>query len=136
MKVLYPGHQYLLDNLDSVDPEMSGHFLQFVQRAPLHEPRAGTTNQEVCRALIDRVKVLDAEETWWGNDAIIENLRSVIYLHELRAYEKKVTKLGRNPQKMGVRARVGTWLTSHGYSPEAAPVGDDGHWTIPLPEKR
>lgn len=62
MKEIYLGHTYELDHLDG-DGKST---LQFVQRKPHHEPKEGVTNQEVIRAIIARVKVLDAEVPWGG----------------------------------------------------------------------
>lgn len=90
MKVLYPGHRYELDHLDGPGKTI----LQFVQRAPLHEPREGVLNQEVLRAIIDRVKVLDDEVPWRGNDEIIHHLRMAIALHEARAILRDVERHG------------------------------------------
>jgi hypothetical protein len=88
MKFIYPGHRYLLSHLDG-----DGFTeLQFVQRAPLHPPREGVTNQEVLRAVIDRVKVLNAEVPWGGNEEIIFHLRTAIALHENRALLRHIEK--------------------------------------------
>lgn len=87
MKVIQPGHRYGLDHLDGKGTQI----LQFVQRAPrpLHE---GTTNQEVLRAVIDRVKFLNSEVPWDGNTQIIHHLRMAIALHESRALVRHVEK--------------------------------------------
>ena len=87
MEVAYPGHRYLLHHTDS--KEDSGHstVLQFVMRPPHHHPCEGVTNQEVLRALIDRVKVLDAELPWEGNSKILHHLRMALVLHEARALD-------------------------------------------------
>lgn len=106
MRVLVAGHTYLLDHLDG-DGQTT---LQFVQRGPLHEPKEGVINQEVMRALIDRVQFLDAEVPWSGNQEIIEHLRMALALHEARAFLRHVEK-------------------GH-IDPEALPTGVDGHMQI------
>lgn len=88
MEVLKPGHCYLLDHLDGNNKTL----LQFVQRKPLHEPVEGVTNQEVLRAVIDRVKFLDKEVPWHGNADILYHLRAAIGLHEARAIERHIEK--------------------------------------------
>lgn len=82
------GHRYALSHLDG-DKET---VIQFVQRGPLHDPIEGVTNQEVLRSVIDRVKVLDSEKAWHGNDLILMHLRQAIALHESRALEMKISK--------------------------------------------
>lgn len=106
MHAIVPGHQYELDHLDGSGKTI----LQFVSRAPLHERKEGVINQEVIRALIDRVQFLDAEVRWSGNDEIIHHLRMALALHEARAFLRHVEK---------------------GYiEPEILPTGRDGHMQI------
>lgn len=100
----YPGHLYLLDHLDGLKQTI----LQFVQRKPFHEPCEGVTNQEVLRAIIDRVKVLDKETPWEGNKRILFHLRMAIALHENRAIERHIEK--------------------HNLEIENFELGPDGHW--------
>lgn len=133
MNVLHSGHSYVLDQLDG-DDHTNLQVLQFVQRAPHHPPRAGTTNQEVCRVLIHRIRVLDAEKPWVGNRDILEHLRHVIILHEVRAYQRHKEK--RYAQKITPSAAllyVSAFLFERypGVEPEDIPVGADGHWVIP-----
>jgi len=109
-EVIKPGHTYALKQLDGD----AYHHLQFVQRSP-HEPKPGTTNQEVCRALIDRVKFLDSEVPWDGNAQIIYHLRMVIALHEARAMFRHIEK--------------------HDYEIEYAKLGSDGHFDLGVTHK-
>lgn len=88
MRAIVPGHRYELDHLDGEGKTI----LQFVSRKPLHEPCEGVTNQEVIRAVIDRVKLLDSEVPWEGNAQILHHLRMVIALHEARAMLRHVEK--------------------------------------------
>lgn len=106
MKIIKPGHFYELAHLDG---ELTTS-LQFVQRKPFHSPKEGTTNQEVVRALIDRVKVLEAETPWEGNSQILFHLRMVIALHEGRAVQRHIQK--------------------HGLEVEHFDLSSDGHWVI------
>jgi hypothetical protein len=106
MKVLVPGHTYELDHLDGPNKTV----LQFVSRWPLHDPEEGVTNQEVLRAVIDRVQFLDSEVRWPLNDQIIWHLRQAIALHEARAFLRHIEK--------GV------------LHPEELPLGADGHIII------
>jgi len=103
MKVIIPGHRYVLDHLDG-DKTTS---LQFVQRQPFHEPTEGVTNQEVLRCIINRVQTLNSEVPWENNQKIIYHLRMALALHEARAVERHIEK---------------------GEDVENYPVGPDGHW--------
>ncbi len=106
MKPIYPGHRYQLSHLDGDGFSE----LQFVQRAPLHPPCEGVTNQEVLRAIIDRVQVLDAEVPWHGNAEIIKHLRMAIALHEARAICRHIER--------------------HSFAIEKALLGPDGHLAL------
>lgn len=106
MKVIDPGHLYELNHLDGSGTTR----LQFVSRAPLHTPAEGVINQEVLRALIDRVQLLDSEVTWSGNAEILHHLRMALALHEARAMLRHVEK-------------------GH-IRPELLPTGPDGHFIL------
>lgn len=106
MRVLVPGHRYELDHLDGSGKTV----LQFVSRAPLHEPQEGVINQEVLRAIIDRVQLLDSEVPWEGNRQILMHLRMALALHEARALLRHVEK--------------------GEIKPELVAVGADGHFLI------
>lgn len=107
MKVLYPGHRYALQNLRGRGQTT----LQFVQDPLLHNGvgHDGPSCQEVIRALIDRVRVLDAEKPWSGNQDIVAHLRSALAGFEARAILRKAEK---------------------GVPLESFEVGDDGHLLI------
>lgn len=106
MRVVEPGHIYELAHLDGEGTST----LTFVSRAPLHEPHEGVVNQEVLRALIDRVHFLNEEVPWEGNAEIIKHLRMALALHEARAFLRHVEK-------------------GH-IHPETLPIGKDGHMQI------
>jgi len=106
MREVYAGHRYELDHLDGE----SKTILQFIQRAPLHTPIEGPTNQEVLRAIIARVKHLDSEAPWPGNARILFHLRMAVALHEARAIERHIEK--------------------HGLEVERVALGPDGHFLL------
>lgn len=87
MKVVNPGHIYMLEHLDGSE----SHNINFVNRNPGQQAE-GTTNQEVLRALLDRVKFLDNQLPWCGNKEIIKHLEMALVLHEARAIIRKVEK--------------------------------------------
>lgn len=91
MKVIYPGHSYILNQLDA-KANTKPQRLDFVKRLPHHSPSPGVTNQEVIRVLIDRVKFLDAELPNDVNSQIVYHLRMALVLHEARAMIRAVEK--------------------------------------------
>lgn len=88
MKVVEEGHIYELDQLDA--PDGAKRILVFVNRGAT--PHPGTINQEVIRALIHRVKFLEAELHHDVNPRILHHLRMALVLHEGRAAERKVER--------------------------------------------
>lgn len=105
MKVLVPGHEYELLHLDGDNTQI----LRFVNRGNGNDCE-GVTNQEVIRALIDRVIFLESQVHWDLNKDIINHLRSALVLHEARALIRKTEK--------------GKLL------PELLSIGNDGHFII------
>ena len=119
MRVVEPGHIYLLDHQD----EKRQQFLRFVNREPGTE-HGGTQTQEVLRAMIDATECLidrtnhcDACMRWEGNDEIIKSLteaqrqfRLALLKHEQRALERKMDR--------------------DGFRPEDVPVEADGHYRL------
>jgi hypothetical protein len=103
MKIVDRGHIYELAPLDGDVPQR----LVFVKRFRGVENHAGTTNQEVIRALIDRVITLDAEKPWPGNTQILQHLRMALTLHECRALELKVSKGELMPESVATSERDG-----------------------------
>jgi hypothetical protein len=88
MKVLDPGHEYTVDNIDGGEGSCS--YLRFVKREGDQYPGnvghyPGTNIQEVCRVLIDRIKYLDGQIPCVENLRALDSLRHVIYLMERRA---------------------------------------------------
>ena len=106
MKVIDPGHVYNLDWLDG-DPQQRCDWkdgvgegnvapenrLTFVKREGPGYPgnvgrHPGTNIQEVLRALIDRVKYLDAQVPHQSNVLVLNALRRAIFNLEVRAAER------------------------------------------------
>lgn len=93
MEVIESGHIYGLRKLDHRDGEPDC-VLVFVNRnvSGQQHVHGGTTNQEVLRALISRMKFLESERHWHGNEEIIYHLQRALLLHEIRALERKHEK--------------------------------------------
>ena len=122
MRVIEPGHQYELFQLDT-DENTKSQILTFVNREEGLE-HAGTQIQEVLRVqidmlncLIDRTNHCDEARPWDGNAKIIQRMtesqrqmRLILLLFENRAHEQKIGK--------GL------------YKPEHEPVGTDGHFSV------
>jgi hypothetical protein len=90
MRIIVPGHQYLLDSYDG-EIEIA---LTFMQRVGPNYPgntagRAGTNCQDVIRSLIDRVHYLNGQHVAPENDDIIHYLRAALYSFERRAARLK-----------------------------------------------
>lgn len=91
MKVIDPGHWYRLDTLD-------GEFkveLRFVKRIgdkfPGNEAPgyAGTTTQEVIRALLDRARYVSLQQVDYRNELVINHLREALRILEIRAADRR-----------------------------------------------
>jgi len=90
MKVIDAGHTYLLD--DNKSPTNTTT-LTFMKDAKINgDGYEGTTNQEVLRALIDRIKFLEGQVHHRFNDDIIGHLRMALVLHEERHLERLVER--------------------------------------------
>jgi hypothetical protein len=117
MKVIDPGHSYLLSNIPpdtktTYPPVLKGQIIEFVKRFRGDDNHEGTLNQELLRVLIDRVKFLDKEVPWEGNKEILYHLRMALVLHESRALFRKVEK--------------GDLL------PEEVVISNDGHFKLEI----
>jgi len=89
MKVIDPGHKYSLAHLDG-DGET---ILDFVKREGHKYPgnvgaNPGTNMQEVLRALIDRVKHLNAQKPSIYNRELLDAFRASLYWLERRAAQE------------------------------------------------
>ena len=94
MEVKDPGHHYLLDQLDQVSGWVSERGeLKFVKRTGDNFPGnegtgyAGTTTQEVLRALIDRTRYVVNQKPHPQNHIATTHLRCALYALEERAAE-------------------------------------------------
>lgn len=90
MKVIDPGHVYHLTWLDEPDDDMRGGLLTFVKREGEGYPgnvghHAGTTSQEVLRALIERSEYVNNQIPCAETEAAGELMKAALLLLELRA---------------------------------------------------
>ncbi len=86
MRVIDPGHVYGLSHLDGPGEEV----LTFVKREGARYPGnvghyAGTTMQEVLRALIERVQHVDKQFPDGNNAVVLSSLRRALWHLEARA---------------------------------------------------
>jgi hypothetical protein len=95
MKILDPGHSYLLKMYD-IEPSVAvgEHHLIFMKRQGPGYPgnfgqHAGTNCQEVLRALIDRVKYVDKQIPHPENKTILTSLRRALLSLDVRAAERR-----------------------------------------------
>lgn len=95
MRIIDPGHKYLLHSLDNAAPET----LTFAKRSggPVvyDEEHPGTTTQEVIRVAIDRIKYVDTLLPCDENSAALFYLRMALWSLEARAYRRKCQHLAR-----------------------------------------
>jgi hypothetical protein len=92
MKILTPGHKYVLENFENKE---AGQTIQFIEKTPTANPgelvtlNDGTTNEEVLKMLIDRMQSLynkfPSEETLCS----IGHLKSALYAQQSRTYERQ-----------------------------------------------
>jgi len=91
MKILVPGHRYVLDNFE--DKQVAGQQLQFIHKEPIEQgnPKMttisdGTTNEEVLAVLIDRMQFLQDRFPCRENAIVITNLEeSLMWLNKRTA---------------------------------------------------
>lgn len=93
MKVLDPGHEYLLRVLDCPETDKERLPLVFVKREGPGYPgneghHSGTTTQEVLRALIDRNKYVDNQIPDLHTQRAINFMRRALLELEFRAAER------------------------------------------------
>lgn len=101
MRVLDPGHTYLLAQLDAMGEEQELVFVKrIVEADPDREEYPGTTCQEVIAALIDRVQFVHNEKQHHNNIKILHHLRMAYILFETRALERKVEKGVLRPEEL------------------------------------
>ncbi len=86
MKVIDPGHEYLLDSYDGGEPVPLVFMKREGEGYPFnvgHHP--GTNCQEVLRVLIDRVKYLQKQIPCDENHGLLTHLRGALFCLEYRA---------------------------------------------------
>lgn len=91
MKVLDPGHAYLVDVYDGDAPYST--VIQFMKREGKRYPGnkghyAGTNCQELIRVLIDRIGYLNNQINHESNSEILYHQLSSLHLLEYRAAER------------------------------------------------
>lgn len=97
MRIFNPGHTYICHTLDGD----YNHIVQFVKREGEKYPgnvgsNAGTNLQELFRVCIDRLEYLQKQEECSENSIIIHDLKTAIWLLEMRAARrhKRVLQTG------------------------------------------
>jgi len=101
MRVIDPGHLYELHQLDSKPDTETKVTLRFVKREGSLYPGnvghyAGTTIQDVCRVLIDRLKYVHHQIPCQENLEAMKSLREVIFRLEDRAAKRHKRKFYRS----------------------------------------
>lgn len=105
MLVLTGGHRYLLDNFEGSSE--NNQILQFIHKGKYEEAiqygpidarfpdpdhlyliANGTTNEEVLRVLIDRIKFLNEKLSSEENFAVIDNLQRALFWLEKRTADR------------------------------------------------
>jgi hypothetical protein len=92
MRVLTPGHQYsLADYEDGDDPQ----FLQFIHKELHPETQQfetvtnGTTNEEVLKVLIDRIRYLNTKAPCRENSIVLMHLETALLWLDKRTADRK-----------------------------------------------
>lgn len=96
MRIVEPGHVYACHNLCDNGEQT----LTFVKRSSKaiyygHLEHKGTNTQEVLRALIDRCWFLNSVIPCQETQDAVYHLRMALFLFEVRAVRRKVSKLNR-----------------------------------------
>lgn len=93
MKILTPGHKYVLGNFEG---SANGQTVQFIEKRPVCEGSTfletvndGTTNEEVLRMLIDRMQHLQAKFPCRENALVITKLEESLMWLEKRTADRK-----------------------------------------------
>lgn len=103
MKIVDPGHVYQLACLDGDETES----LRFVKRCTPPEKypgnvgsHAGTTMQEVLRALIDRALYVGGQIPCTETELAVEAMREALWFFEVRAARRHDRALGPRPERI------------------------------------
>jgi hypothetical protein len=93
MKVLVPGHLYVLENFEN--PEKEGQTIQFIEKVPVSENSTelktisdGTTNEELLKVEIDRLKYLNIKFPCRENSIVITKLEEALMWLEKRTRDR------------------------------------------------
>lgn len=133
MRVLDPGHEYVLDSLDGDAPQP----LVFVKREGPGYPgnvgrHPGTTLQEVLRALVERCRYVNAQTPCAETEAVGRLLEAALLLLELRAARRHGRQLDvpletivRGVAKCPRCGHVGCEEVAHHSGPTARPEEPD-----------
>ena len=88
MEVIIPGHQYLLDSFEGEDKQT----LQFIHKESVNFVLTtiadGTTNEEVLKVLIDRIKLLNEKFPCRENSIVITKLEESLMWLEYRTKQR------------------------------------------------
>lgn len=92
MKILTPNHKYELANFEN--PNNSGQVLQFIEKVyegygPIRTVNDGTTNEEVLRVLIDRLRGLGDKLPCRENSIAITKCEEALMWLDKRTADRK-----------------------------------------------
>jgi hypothetical protein len=93
MKVITPGHKYLLEGFET---EKGNQEIQFIEKAPISEGSTelatlndGTTNEELLEVLINRMNHLQSKFPCRENAIVITKLEESLMWLEKRTKDRK-----------------------------------------------
>lgn len=86
MKIIDPGHEYLIEALDGGEPQT----IKFVKREGANYPgnigmHGGPITQEFLRAILDRCIYMNNQSACAETEIIIASLRTALMMFEVRA---------------------------------------------------
>jgi hypothetical protein len=92
MKILTPSHRYELENFEH--PDQPGQVIQFIEKAyagygPMKTVNDGTTNEEVLRVLINRLRGLGEKLPGRENSIAITKCEEALMWLEKRTADRK-----------------------------------------------
>jgi hypothetical protein len=92
MKILTPGHKYEVVNFEH--PEVPGQTIQFIQKTyaghgPLQTEHDGTTNEELLRVLVDRLRTMGEKLPSRENSIAITKCEEALLWLEKRTADRK-----------------------------------------------
>jgi hypothetical protein len=92
MKILTPNHKYELENFEN--PNTPGQILQFIEKSydgygPLKTINDGTTNEEVLKVLINRLRGLGEKLPGRENSIAITKCEEALMWLEKRTADRK-----------------------------------------------